>query len=174
MGAGRPRIPEAQKKIRGTYKPCRDLSRQTLERDPAEKKPRRPRNLTGYGAEFWHARINGLWEKGWLTRSNVVSFIETCRIYKHLREIEDDIAENGLTQTVKTQYTEKTVERPEAKIYQQLLSLFLRYSQEMGLTPQTERRYMPKKAEKAKKPADSADKPANIRDFLAYKTGVVK
>ena len=170
MAGGRPKIPNDVKKARGTLQPCRMEKPSEVfpvQHEPGEKKPRRPRYFSEYAAEFWHKHFNRLWEQGWLSRQNLESFITVCKIFADMRELENDIMKNGRTTVVIRAKSPKPIERPEWKMYRDTRNDLMRWSQEMGITPPTERHYLPgdKKAEKDKA-KETGKKPANIRDFI--------
>ena len=74
-----PRLPDEQKKTRGTYRHDREYKK--VDRDPDEKIPRRPSDLVGYGAKFWKTHVHQLWDDGWLCRKTVYSFVLVCDLY---------------------------------------------------------------------------------------------
>ena len=160
-----PRIDDETKKARGTYRKDRELP--TVPHEPGEKKPWRPSYLSEYATQFWKKHFNSLWEQGWLSRQNLESFITLCKIFAHMRELEDEIVENGRFEVIETQFTSKTVERPQWKAYEKITNDFFKWLQETGITPATERRYLlgDKKDEKDKA-KETGKKPTNIRDFL--------
>ena len=160
-----PRIDDDIKKARGTFRKDRELPK--VPHDPGEKKPRRPSYLSEYAAHFWKIHFNNLWDEGWLSRQNLESFITVCKIYADMRELEDDIRENGRTTEVIRAESPKPIERPEWKMYRDTRNDLMRWSQEMGITPASERKYLlgDKKAEKDKA-KETGKKPANIRDFV--------
>lgn len=158
-----PRIDDEVKKARGTFRTDRALP---PAHEPGESKPRRPANMPKYAVAFWKKHFNSLWEQGWLSRQNIESFVIVCKLYSDIRELWDDIEKNGQYETVETQFTSKTVERPQWKDYQKLRNDLFKWLQECGITPASERRYLlgDKKDEKKKK--DSGEKPDSIKDFL--------
>ena len=160
-----PRIDDDVKKARGTYRKDRELP--NVSHEPGETKPRRPSRLTEYAAEFWKIHFNHLWDEGWLSRQNLESFITVCGIYADMRELGDDIAKKNRTYKVTTQSGKKQMERPEWKMFRDSRNDLMRWSQEMGITPASMRRYLlgDKKAEKDKA-KETGKKPANIRDFV--------
>ena len=159
-----PRIDDDVKKARGTFRKDRELPPAHA---PGESKPRRPANMLKYAAQFWGRHFDSLWDQGWLSRQNLDSFITLCYIFQDLQELKTDIEENGRFEVVSTQFTSKTVDRPQWASYQKVRGDFFKWLQETGITAASERRYLlgDKKAEKDKA-KETGKKPANIRDFI--------
>jgi P27 family predicted phage terminase small subunit len=153
-----PRVPDDIKKARGTYRADRA---EPKEAQTETKKPRRPSHLTGYAEQLWKRHFNELWSSGRLTRRSVEAFILTCELYQQYCELRDDIVENGKTEVVSTQFTSKTVERPQWKMCEKLSNDLYKWFEKLGISDDA---VVVEKDEK--KPKNTNGKPENIKDFL--------
>lgn len=135
-----PPLTKAQREARGTMRPDRDYGPDPEERDPDEKKPRRPSELEGHGAKFWKKHSTPLWDSGWLRRDNVDVFTELCKEWNEMRDLEDWFAgidtdgfPRGRFMLERGQFVVKEVERPQSKLYEKLRASVFKKCASIGI-----------------------------------------
>lgn len=128
---GNPKIDKATREARGTMRPDREYPED--ERDESEKKPIRPAALEGHGAKFWYKHINHIWDTGWLRRDNTDFFLSVCKLWGEMKDLEEWLEEHTRFGTEETQFSRKTVERPESKVYTKLQESVFKKAAQMGI-----------------------------------------
>ncbi len=89
---GRPRLPAADKKAKGTFQKCRN-PQDEVKYSVAKKKPS-PDSLNSFGKWLWDTLSEKLIESGVLTEVDYPAFEMMCIRYGQFREIQDEVRKN--------------------------------------------------------------------------------
>ena len=166
-----PQLPDDLKDRRGTSRPDRTEKKET-EAVPDGKKPARPAYLDkgSDAAWFWYRHIDQLWSEGWVTHTNLTSFILLCEEYNEYRQLQRDVSEMGRfwERPVKDAYVREPT--PEWSEYRKVRASLEAHMREMGITGHGEKRrkigVKPKKANKPLKSNADGDNVLDINDFV--------
>ena len=164
-----PRIDDKTKEARGTQR--QDRADPAPPEPPAEGEsmPSRPAHLQREGRLFWKKHFKRLWQAGWITRNNQVSFIMVCEALDEIEDLRQSWEAEGKTQMVTVKGDTRSIVHPAWSEYKQLRKQVFDWLKEFGLTPPSERRHLgntlkePPKEQKKGKP--------DIRNFSVLPRG---
>jgi len=153
MAAGRPRVPDAVKKLHGTSR--KDNPDPDIKHEPGEKPPTMPTKLKGAAAQYWKKWFRVLWDTGWVSTQSSVGFTMMCEAYGLYEKMRMNCERKGYTYRSVTKSGESFHARPEYTIMKQQEDFLKKWYSDFGFTGLAERRGMgqhekPKPNEKEK------------------------
>jgi P27 family predicted phage terminase small subunit len=133
---GRPRLPTAIKKQRGTDQPCRIL-KDEMQPAPLVEYPLPPDWLTPDGQSEWHNVVSGLHALGMLSKLDLAMVASYCNEMALYREMELKVRGNDRAIAIKD--TNGTLRKLDIVAYQKIAHLALdkalAIAREFGFTP---------------------------------------